>query len=185
MVGMQDMTSDQVRGQSASIPPNVGAEPGTTTDQQLNDQYLAGLIKRTAQLPLDVIQAKQCSEQLIHGNRAFDRPKSVSIGVPESASTANLSAPPKVSAEPECQPITTLMLCGIPCRLGLQEIIDVIDEKGFSAGLCLSVVWAFDKAFLWRVVCSVSDNACLCLCVHPFDLNKCSCSVNAVRSQPG
>jgi len=59
MVGVQDMTSDQVRKRSASVPPKkVGAEPGTTTDQQLDDQYLAGLIKRTAHLPLDVIEAK-------------------------------------------------------------------------------------------------------------------------------
>ena len=85
----QDMTSDQVRKRSTSNPPKVGAQPDTTTDQQLHDQYLAGLIKRTTRLPLDVIQAKR----LVHascGNRAFDYPKSVSTDVPESASTADL-----------------------------------------------------------------------------------------------
>jgi len=137
----QDMTSDQVRKRSASAPPKVGAEPGATTDQHV-DQYFAGLIERAAHLPLDVVQAKLCSERLVHascGNEACDSPKSVSIDdVPELASVADLEFQlededhPATPTIAEDQPITTLMFGGIPCHLSPQEIIDVIDEKGFS-----------------------------------------------------
>jgi len=142
----QDMTSDQVRKRSASAPPKVGAEPGTTIDQQF-DQYLAGLIERAALLPLGVIQTKQCSEQLLHascGSGTFDSPRTLSTYASESPSTANLESQfedhPATSTIAECQPITTLMLCGLPCRLCPQEIIDVIDEKGFSDAVDLLYV---------------------------------------------
>jgi len=140
---LQGMTSDQVRKRSSSVPPKgalAGAEPDATSNQEFDNQYLAGLIKRSAHLlspnQAVVSQAKQCylasscqrSEWLVHASRGND--------VPESASTTELQFQfkehPATPPNTECHPITTLMLCGIPCRLGFQEIIDVIGAKGFS-----------------------------------------------------
>jgi len=81
----------------------------------------------------------QRSERLVHasrGNDGLDFPKSVSNDVPESASTTDLQFQieehPATRPNTECQPITTLMLCGIPCRVSFQEVIGVIGGKGFS-----------------------------------------------------
>jgi len=122
----------------------------------------------------------QRSERLAHascGNGRLDCPQGVSTDAPESASTTDsqfqFEAHPATHPNTECQPSTTLMLCGIPCRLGPQEVVDVIDEKGFSSGLCLNG-FRFDNARLCSVCCSASDNACVCLfegvCLTPVIL---------------
>ena len=143
-----------LRKRSSSIPPKgalSGAEPDATSDQEFDNLYLASLITRTAQIRSPnqavVSQAKQCylasscqrSERPVHasrGNDGFDFPESLCNDVRESASTTDLQFQfeehPATPPNTECRPITTLMLGGIPCRLGVQEIIDVIDAKGFS-----------------------------------------------------
>jgi len=49
-----------------------------------------------------------------------------------SASSHHPSARPSGESSATNEPVTTLMLCGLPCRLEQEEIVDVINRQGFS-----------------------------------------------------
>ena len=150
-------TMTEQRKRSDSAPPCRGPRcsdqdlPEHALDQA-RQRYVSSLFERAAQLPYHTQGMPSTLDPSVGGEArtrvkpsgVFNSPPSDSTDAPDMASTADsqsqfegdLAVPNHVVSKP----ITTLMLSGFSYRLRSQELVDVINQQGFTD--------AYDLCFL-------------------------------------
>jgi len=145
------------RKRSDSAPPCAGRK-GAPIDRILHalnrakHRYLASLGERAERIPSEIEQVQQeiastldpsvgakagtCVELGHPSEGVGDCPASDSTDVPGTPPTPDPQSQFEhdwvASTNPMSKPITTLMFRNLPCRLSPQDVVNVIDEQGFS-----------------------------------------------------